>query len=60
MFVNSFMKGVYMHILEKLTTKSGHDSWVEINKWYGPSSVSREIIDHYQTKLDKLHLDYEM
>ena len=60
MFVNSFTKGAGMKILENLTTKSGHDTWVEIKKLYGYSSVSRTIIDNYQTKLEKLCLDDDM
>jgi hypothetical protein len=36
---------------------NGHKAWLEIKKWYNGTAMSRQIIGHYRTKLQKLELN---
>ncbi|MHA7927749.1 MAG: hypothetical protein ACX936_21330, partial [Marinobacter sp.] len=55
--VYAVKNGTAMHIVENVKTKSGHTAWKKLQEWYGSDDTIRQIIDHYQAKLDSLYLD---
>ena len=56
---NSLMKGSGMHIINAMNGESGHQAIQDIKTWYGSAATSRNIIDHYRSRLEGLRLTEE-
>ena len=59
MLTSALMKGSGMHIINAMNNDSGHQAIQDIETWYGSAAMSRTIIDHYRSRLERLKMTEE-